>query len=394
VTKHAVLSPSSSHRWMACPGSVVLEADEPNRDNEHSKEGTLAHSVGAHCLEKKVPVKDMLFHTMEDGEVHIVPMEMRDPVEEYVDLMLEKSKGHLLMVEQKLDLSNITGEQGATGTADSVIIYEFPKHRRLGIYDYKHGYREVSVQGNSQLGLYLLGGDDTFGISGEFDSYEIGIVQSRIGNIETEIWTPEELRLFREKVVAAVKRVREAQKSNSLDGFLIPGAKQCEWCKAKYKCPALAAEVIKATAIDFEDETQTELIEPVDLAKAGAKLALVENWIKGVRAKITSELFSGNPVKGWKLVEGKKGNRSFIDETDAKKELIAAGADPKDITETKLLTPAKIEKKLKGNDKALNLLPKLYSQKAGKPAVAPISDKRPAYTLKPEDDFSDVGDDE
>lgn len=182
--------------------------------------------------------------------------------------------------------------------------------------------------------------------------------------------------------------MEQAHKSNSLDGFLQTGP-QCKNCRARHKCQKLASEVREETLVDFSDETQTALPEPVDLAKAGAKLELIEAWMKGVRTKIEAELFSGRPVKGWKLVEGKKGNREFIDEEEVVESLGRCGIARGKLYVSKLLTPAKVEKLLKGNAKALEVFPGLYSQKAGKPGVAPRSDKRPEYRLKPEDDFSE-----
>ena len=47
-SSHAVLSPSSAHRWLACPASVGLVASMPERVEEtsaYAREGTLAHEA-------------------------------------------------------------------------------------------------------------------------------------------------------------------------------------------------------------------------------------------------------------------------------------------------------------------------------------------------------------
>ena len=45
TNKHSKLSPSSAHRWMACPGSVRLEAQFPDESSPYAKEGTTAHEL-------------------------------------------------------------------------------------------------------------------------------------------------------------------------------------------------------------------------------------------------------------------------------------------------------------------------------------------------------------
>ena len=48
--KHAVLSASSSHRWLACPPSALLCAKEKDKPSEFSLQGTDAHTLCEHKL--------------------------------------------------------------------------------------------------------------------------------------------------------------------------------------------------------------------------------------------------------------------------------------------------------------------------------------------------------
>ena len=52
MSAHAQLSPSSAVRWMTCPGSVALCKDIPDTSSASADEGTMMHTVAAHCLAK------------------------------------------------------------------------------------------------------------------------------------------------------------------------------------------------------------------------------------------------------------------------------------------------------------------------------------------------------
>ena len=42
---HSLLSPSSSHTWLICTPSAVLESSEPSIQSPYAEEGTEAHSL-------------------------------------------------------------------------------------------------------------------------------------------------------------------------------------------------------------------------------------------------------------------------------------------------------------------------------------------------------------
>ena len=50
MSAHAQLSPSSAVRWMSCPGSVRMCEGIPDTSSDASLEGTMMHTVSAHCL--------------------------------------------------------------------------------------------------------------------------------------------------------------------------------------------------------------------------------------------------------------------------------------------------------------------------------------------------------
>ena len=48
--RHAVLSASSSHRWLNCNPSARLELEFEDRETEAAAEGTAAHALAEHKL--------------------------------------------------------------------------------------------------------------------------------------------------------------------------------------------------------------------------------------------------------------------------------------------------------------------------------------------------------
>lgn len=50
ANKHAVLSASSSHRWLACPPSALLCAKEKDKPSDFALQGTDAHTLCEHKL--------------------------------------------------------------------------------------------------------------------------------------------------------------------------------------------------------------------------------------------------------------------------------------------------------------------------------------------------------
>ena len=52
MAKHAFLSASASHRWLSCPPSAKLCAEQEDQVSPYAKEGTDAHSLCEYKVEK------------------------------------------------------------------------------------------------------------------------------------------------------------------------------------------------------------------------------------------------------------------------------------------------------------------------------------------------------
>jgi hypothetical protein len=199
----------------------------------------------------------------------------------------------------------------------------------------------------------------------------------------------------------------EAEKDRQvlLDVYVRPGEKQCRWCKAKATCPSLRNEVVEtvtggaASADDFSDVTeQTVSVEllgkrPDDyLAVCMAKADLIEGWLTAVRAEVERRLLSGTPVAGYKIVQGKMGNRSWTSKADAEEAMKAMRLKLDEMYDYSIISPTAAEKLLaKDSPRRWSKLQSLIQRTEGKPSVAPLSDKRPALEMKPvADDFAEV----
>ena len=393
---HAKLSPSGAHRWMRCPGSVALEAQFPDHSSVFAAEGTLAHLLASDELDGTKPARERVGeqHTV-DGFDFTVDKVMVAYVEDYVKLVREYAEGGVLLVEQKVPIGHLTGETDATGTSDAVIVHA--NEGRLTVVDLKYGMGvRVMAAENEQAMMYALGALERYEQLAEFTDVCMVIHQPRLNSVSEHWLRVDDLMKFGEEVSEASDSVEHyaARYGNEpiedwSETALEPGEKQCKFCKAKSVCPALQAIVDEtadeeATADDFAD------LGDNSLSVAMGRVELIEQWCKGVRAEVERRLTKGLEVTGYKLVEGRKGNRAWSDPKDAQ-ERLSAVLKRDEMYEEKFISPATAEKLLKKDPEGLALLEELTHRPEGKLSVAPATDPRPAVAVTAvADDFSDL----
>lgn len=392
---------------MACPGSMVLEVGTPDSSSIYADEGTAAHEVAAMCLNEKRNAVAYVGRVIQVGKRAIeVTDDMADHVQTYVDNIRDYAKGaDTLLVEVRVNYSEwlAVAKDDAFGTSDAVILHG----DEIQVHDLKFGRgEEVDAENNVQMQLYALGALSEYdGLAGDFTRVRMVIHQPRVKRAPSE-WTctVEELKQFATTARSAACTVAnaEAEKDQKVlhDVYVRPGEKQCRWCKAKATCPSLRAEVAhevfdESDALDdFNDVGTVDVarMENDELAVSMAKIDLIEGWCTSVRAEVERRLLVGTPVSGYKIVQGKMGNRSWTSKAEAEEAMKAMRLKQDEMYDYSIISPTAAEKLLaKDSPRRWSKLQSLIQRTEGKPSVAPLSDKRPALEMKPvADDFAEV----
>ena len=358
---HALLSASSAHRWLECPPSAVANEAYPDQETSFANEGTLAHEVAEWVASGKSKN-----HTLDKGQDEGITKEMVECAKEYADYIDEQKKSNdaIVLLEQRVDFSPWVPD--GFGTCDCIIIQD----ETLTIIDYKYGQGVmVSATDNPQMKLYALGAMNDYGIAMDVKKVELHIFQPRMNNVSTDSLTVEELMDWAEKTVKPT-----AEKAIKGKGKYTPG-EHCRFCQHGGKCRALTklcTEYLDTHGL----RVALPVLAPHEVADVLRMEPMVTLWLKKVKEQALTTLMNGEELPGYKLVEGKLGNRKWKDEGE-----VAATLAPlyskEEYTETRLLSPSQMDKAL-GKKKVAELLEGLIERAPGAPTIAPITDKRPA----------------
>lgn len=409
---HAKLSPSSAHRWLNCPASVIVSQGLPDSRSAYAAEGTAAHFLASECLtqdvtasyfEKYIAVEDngdCYFTTLAVGAGNLpyfnAEGEMAEHVQKYLDYVqdtVRDTKG-TLFVEQSLSLEHITGEPGAKGTSDSVILTD----NEIIIVDLKYGMGvKVDAENNQQLMLYALAALAEYDFYTEFQQARLVIHQPRLGHVSEWTISIDELNAFGDQVKRAAKYISMLDADSlDIDADYCPSDDTCKFCKAIATCPAAQKEVFETVANDFDDLTDDsgDELENDRLAECYSKLDFIKTWCKAIEQATFDKLTKGENVEGFKLVEGRAGSRKWADESEAEALMKSMRIKVDLMYDKKIISPTSAEKLAK-TDKIGSTqwgkLQDLIIKPQGNPTIARADDKRPAINLTATaDEFEDL----
>ena len=220
---HSELGPSSSDRWMNCPGSV-LATRGMKAQSEYAAEGTAAHELSKWVRETGRPAVDWKGTTLVVGDYQFkVGKPMVDSVQYFVD-DCAKIPGAALY-EDMVWYDEIV--PGGFGTDDDTRLED----NVCSITDLKHGTGvKVFAKENSQLRLYALGTYWKYRWLYEFDHFVLRICQPRLRHFEADEISLGHLLQWGFDVV------RPAAKLTTQPNAPIVAGPWCKFCKIKETC--------------------------------------------------------------------------------------------------------------------------------------------------------------
>ena len=372
---HAVLSASSSHRWLNCNPSARLEQEFEDRETEAAAEGTAAHALAEHKLRKALKMRSSRPQSQFDSD------EMEEHTDSYVEFVLEqleRAKQYctdpMILIEQKLDFSCYVPD--GFGTGDCLIIAD----KSLHIIDFKYGLGVlVDAYENPQMMLYALGALRIFDTLYDIEEVSMSIFQPRRENVSTWSIPVSDLKQWAKETLKPKAELAYAGK-----GEYVPGA-WCQFCKAAVKCRARADARMELAKYEF---ALPPLLTDAEIEDILGKLDDLTKWANEIIAYAQDAAINhGKHWTGFKVVESKT-NRKYTDEAAVIEAANAAGYH--DIYKKSLISITEMEK-LMGKKTFSEILGEYVKKPQGKPTLVPASDKRPAIiTTGANNDFNEI----
>lgn len=403
---HALLSPSGAKKWLSCAASLACERDIPNTSGKAAVTGTACHTIAEMHLNQYIkgtalPLeREVGAYVLDEGKGQIKalisPMKgavlitagMIEQVRKYTDYCKAIiDVATYAKLEMRVNLTEVLhpGYEGVEtfGTADLVAVQELANtdEHMLIIGDLKTGRHRVEAKENKQLMIYALGVYRRLKRRYNITVVRLVIFQPYAGGASEWDISVEGLELFakfaRKRALLALDAYFRGKKNLKASDFK-PSVDGCQWCRFSEQCAARTKTVNSVLAEELEGDFALELT-PEQLVAEYEKLPLLRQHIDKVEKAMAAALHSGKKVPGYKLVEGRQGNRAW-------KDADAIEVSHGDILKKEvLMSPTEAAKVLSADEMAA--LEPFITRKPGAPCVATADDKRPEWNQVSEKDL-------
>lgn len=390
------LRPSAAGKWFNCTGSPKMEDGRPEGDTSAADEGTVAHWIAAKILKnEELPKLDTTWEIDEDKKVQPAIADTDNPIITYDRDMLDYVRKYtdavkcfsVYHIEEKVELSGILSYAEAYGTPDCVSFSTVDGVTEIQIHDLKYGYNEVAAENNLQLLCYAYGDYQYRSVNAQQPhQYRLMIHQPRLNLVNEVVYTIAELREKWQAIKARAKQVQSGETS-------LNAGDHCAkyYCKAQAVCPALSDHVLDL----LPDEVKPEQ----DISSKLERIPAIRKWCDAVEAEAYDlAVEKAVQIPGFKVVEGRQGNRQWLSKEEAEEALKAMRIKHDQMYKYDVISPTAAEKLFKEGVIGKRQWPKLVeliTRSESKLQLVPQSDKRKAVEVKPEldlltEDFSDL----
>ena len=378
--EHALLSPSSSSRWLNCTPSARLAENAENKSSVYAEEGTLFHEICEYCLAQwnagvwePDPFGEELPELKDDHLMHpLFKQEMFKHARNYCDFVmnenynLEKSDGACkLLLEEKVDISEYAPE--CFGSVDCQLV----GRDTLEVIDLKYGEGvKVYAERNTQMMLYALGA-----LKGKpsIKSIRLVIAQVRLNHFDVWEISANDLLQWADKVLKPTAKKAFAGKGEQKLGDW------CGFCPVKAQC----RKQYEAVVNDFDKYEYPELLTEDEICDLIEKIDKYKGWLESVNKFVYDEALRGHKWKGYKLVAGRS-SRVITDEEAIRQDLLTKKYLEDEIFNIKLKGIGDLEK-LVGKKQFSALYGQYVKSKPGNPKLVP--DSAPGDEINPLSDF-------
>ena len=379
---HSPLGPSGAPRWIVCPGSVNATRGIADKSSEFAAEGNFAHDIAEMAREKDCPAADFIGHSaVVDGFEFTCDKSMAEHVQFFIDYVNQ------FEADENLNESRVSYDawvDGGFGTLDAGLLNDGQWY----VIDLKYGKGvQVYAEDNAQLKLYALGLYQEYGDMYECETIRLCIVQPRLNWIDEWEISIDQLLVWADEVVEpaadlALTDTAPFKAESHCTNYFCKIRNSCRTRK-EYIAEALTDEIDEIR--DPNEVTVEELGHLLDMVPEIRKWCN-EIWAMGEKLVMAGEEVIGDDGEPYKMVAG-RGSRAWRDPVAAEKALRNYKVKVGDIFESKMRSPAGIEKII---GKKHPVLTKHVVTSQGKPALVPGSDKRPSYKVSA-DEMDDEG---